>query len=299
MYDVDWDKEPLGKCPDEALAKKIGCSVATVRAKRLQRGIFFKRGRGPRRRDPTKQIDIDWDAQPLGKVKDEDLAKTLRVPRVQVMLARQTRKIPILGSLKFGTGRTRIDWDKEPLGEIPDKDLADKHGVSRQRIEQVRRARGIPSVQSVRIKEYERRLEESGLLGKLPDSAVAELTDVSQAVVSRFRKAKGIEPRGIESPTDWDTVGLGERPDVDISQELGVAYGTVMRNRQNRGIPPFPEARVGPKFIDWDKAPLGKKPDGEIARDFGVAPPSVINARRSRGIKRFQPPGRQRKRKGK
>ena len=61
-----------------------------------------------------KPDKIDWDAQPLGNVRDVSIAQELGVSASMVSRARRDR-----GIRKFG-----IDWDAEPLGKVNDVVLA-------------------------------------------------------------------------------------------------------------------------------------------------------------------------------
>ena len=80
---------------------------------------------------------IDWDAQPLGELRDEELAEKLGVGLTTVAIQRRARSIPPL--------RDRIDWDAEPLGKVVDRELAEKHGVTRSAVQTQRKRRGIPA----------------------------------------------------------------------------------------------------------------------------------------------------------
>jgi hypothetical protein len=79
---------------------------------------------------------------------------------------------------------------------------------------------------------------------------------------------------------DWDNVGLGERSDKSIAEEVGCNAGTVTYQRRKRSIPTF---RAGSKF-DWENIPLGKLPDRTIAQVYGMHWISVHRERTYRKI---------------
>lgn len=66
---------------------------------------------------PKKRFEIDWDAQPLGKLADMALARQLGCSHTLVWLERRKRKIPAFGTFP-------IDWTVQPLGQVPDVELA-------------------------------------------------------------------------------------------------------------------------------------------------------------------------------
>lgn len=83
----------------------------------------------------TKKLDIDWDAQPLGKESDSEIARRLGVWPSVVWRYRRERGIPPVSNY--------IDWDAQPLGEVPDTVLAERLGVSPQAVWSARKVRGI------------------------------------------------------------------------------------------------------------------------------------------------------------
>jgi len=85
-----WDLQPLGEMSDRKLAAIIGCSVATIRKKRLERGIVSF---GP----VKEQYDINWDEQPLGEMTDEALAQKLNVSKSAITYQRVKRNIKAFG----------------------------------------------------------------------------------------------------------------------------------------------------------------------------------------------------------
>ena len=134
-----------------------------------------------------KNCDIDWDAQPLGKIPDDELANELGVSLKDVIKARKERAIsavyvprhkinwseqPLgkeLDSIiaqRLGVDvkivskarndlkipRRTIDWDEQPLGKVSDRELADKLGVDRSSVSRARRVRGISAKASQKAK---------------------------------------------------------------------------------------------------------------------------------------------------
>jgi len=94
---VAWDDQPLGEVPDTELAKRLGVSNVAVGRARRRRGIpsfstsAFNEAGADRR---GGRVGIDWDAQPLGEMKDAELARRLGVHRSSVNSARRARGIP-------------------------------------------------------------------------------------------------------------------------------------------------------------------------------------------------------------
>jgi hypothetical protein len=79
---INWDEQPLGKVPDNKLAKLLGVDSSGVSAARRRRGI-----------KPFCVKRIDWDKQPLGEKKDKEIANSLNVSVQAVHQARQKRGI--------------------------------------------------------------------------------------------------------------------------------------------------------------------------------------------------------------
>ena len=84
--------------------------------------------------------------------------------------------------------------------------------------------------------------------------------------------------------TRWQIAKLGTISDAALSRKLGVCIGTVLKKRQELGIP----ASRPPKSINWTPAVivlLGKIPDGEVARIYGMNILSVYKKRVALGIR--------------
>lgn len=85
---------------------------------------------------------------------------------------------------------------------------------------------------------------------------------------------------------DWDAVDLGQRSDVEIAREYGVAVQVVWTARTRRGVAPCkPRSRVTP--VPWHTAGLGERPDSAVALDLGLPRRSVATERSRRGIPPF------------
>lgn len=69
---------------------------------------------------------IDWDAQPLGKISDYAIADRLGCQRSTVRRERNARGIAPF----VDTARRNIDWTIQPLGEMTDAALAKQLGVN-------------------------------------------------------------------------------------------------------------------------------------------------------------------------
>jgi transcriptional regulator with XRE-family HTH domain len=229
---------------------------------------------------------IDWNAQPLGRQSDCEIARRLGVSYTAVWLARQERGIPPFV-------RHPIEWDAQPLGEIPDPELAARLGVTVAFVQEQRSRRGIPSWRSA-IQRVDWRAQP---LGRVPDRVIATLLGLSARTVQEERLRRGIVAFG---RIDWDDQPLGREPDEALARRLGVTRRSVALQRRNRGIAPFGwhgvrrddivDRESDVDFddtgtpINWDRWRLGEIPDGELAEVLGVATSVVAQARLRRGI---------------
>lgn len=80
---IDWDRAPLGRVSDRAIASWSGACKHTVGSQRRKRNI-------PR----CRQGRINWSEEPLGEVPDTAIAAKLEVSVTCVAQARKVRKIP-------------------------------------------------------------------------------------------------------------------------------------------------------------------------------------------------------------
>ncbi|MET0343836.1 MAG: DEAD/DEAH box helicase [Polyangiales bacterium] len=168
---IDWATQPLGRAPDQIIARALGISRRTVSAAREQRGIapFM----------PASSRVVDWNAQPLGQVPDAQLARTLGVKPSYVVAARKRRNIPVLVV-------NPVDWDSQPLGRVPDGELAEKLGVDKRAVARARRKKGLAAMEPTIDWDAE------PLLGQVPDAELALKHGVSRGTVHSARVARGI-----------------------------------------------------------------------------------------------------------
>lgn len=139
---IDWNSESrLGVMNDTELALELGVTRQSVGCARRHRGIPPA---------PPLVPAIDWSTQPLGKVSDRALAKTLGLGQLVVRRAR--RKLGIAACLG-STSRKGILWDEQPLGRVRDVVLARELGVTPSTVTAARNRRGIPPFSRARKKE--------------------------------------------------------------------------------------------------------------------------------------------------
>jgi len=160
--DIDWDSQPLGRIPDTTIAAELGVAGPTVWEQRRKRGIP-PAPESTRRSSGRKQVDVDWDEQPLGELSDVVIAEVLGVASTTVRNARCCRGIPV--SPRGGRGKLPprraarsgnkpvVDWDSQPLGEVPDTAIAESLGVSCTTVGLTRKKRGIPVFRRRRLRQ--------------------------------------------------------------------------------------------------------------------------------------------------
>lgn len=91
---IDWDAQPLGEKMDTTIAADLGVAPSSVRNARRIREIPRYRAMPDDRPLPMGRKSIDWDALPLGKKKDAEIAQALGVTTAYVCVARNARGIP-------------------------------------------------------------------------------------------------------------------------------------------------------------------------------------------------------------
>lgn len=125
--------------------------------------------------------NIDWGAQPLGKVADTAIAAALGCSSPAVGLARRRRGIQAVH-------RQRPTCDPESfaasLGKRRDREIAAEHGLSEGQVSRARRQRGISSTRV----DWSRQP-----LGSVPDIVLARRHGVDNKVVAEARWRRGIE----------------------------------------------------------------------------------------------------------
>ena len=127
---------------------------------------------------------ITWDAQPLGRVPDQDLARRLGVTPGSVRQARYSRGIPAMP-------RGRVERLGAVIGEEPDAIVAHRLGLPEHCVRDARRRAGlrsrfnpaVPSVDWPAIRPH---------LGKMPDIELARHVGVSAAAIHAERVRLGI-----------------------------------------------------------------------------------------------------------
>jgi len=194
--------------------------------------------------------------------------------------------------------RKRRGWPEkwiDLLGRIPDSELARRAGVSRDTVMLERQWRGIESTQPHHA-PVEWTPERIALIGTASDSRLARTLGVSSDVVRRKRLMLGIPPfhpahLNLSNPaypwTPADLALLGQQPDPQMAERLGIHRNVVQQKRQEMGIPPFHQ----PHRLQWTAEMLellGKVPDKVFAKRFGVGLTTIYRKRLRRGI----PPSR-------
>ncbi len=178
--------------------------------------------------------DVDWDAQPLGKMADSALGIKLGVGPNAVAYQRNKR-----GIVPFNKRQT-IDWDAQPLGKTTDIKLARDLGVSVSTVSLQRNKRGIVSFHSHRRKgEIDWNAQ---ALGQMSDVDLSIQLKTRPHRVSYERRIRGIQPfhrnKVNDTNIDWDAQPLGEVSDRIIADKLGVSLERVRDVRVEREIEP-------------------------------------------------------------
>lgn len=138
--------------------------------------------------------------------------------------------------------------------------------------------------------------EKIALVGTASDSRIARMLGVARDVVRRQRLTLGIPPfhpahLNLSNPaypwTPADLALLGQQPDPQVAERLGVSQNAVQQKRQAMGIPPFHP----PHRWQWTAEMLellGKVPDEVLAKRFGIGLSAIYKKRLRLGI----PPSR-------
>lgn len=231
-----WGGQPLGLRPDVEIARNLGCGLdEVVEARRLlkippcQKRSFARR-------------DIDWDALPLGRVHDIVIAREAGVTEARIAQVRAERGIPLQVHLRR---RNKIDWSRYPLGKVPDTQVALMAGTSVVTVFRARARLGIDACTPYRRIDID---WDALPLGVRTDASIAREVGCSLGAVAYQRRKRGI-PRAPRSKhrvgdhsrraaADWDSVPLGDAPDEEIAERLGVSRAAVGQQRRRRGIPP-------------------------------------------------------------
>lgn len=215
----DWDNIPLGKEPDQVIAKRLGCSAKFVCTQRRKRGITRWR-----------PVPVDVTKLPLGKKTDKAIAKSIGVHPTYITKARAK-----LGIKAFK--RPKLGWaDKAPLGQLPDRVIAKKFSVSVESVRRARKERGIPPIKRGNDIDWDKQP-----LGELSDCEIARRLEVSVGWVRNARLKRGINTRAQHrNDVDWLKQPLGYERDSSIGKRLNVDRSVVASVRVARGIPVYP-----------------------------------------------------------
>lgn len=182
--DIDWTPAPPATISDEttqALATTLPLSVVGPAVRHVN-GADGDVWRAARPRSPEKRKKgVEWDAMPLGKESDTEIARSLGVSAVAVRHARKKKGIEAVGP----NAGYKIDWDAQPLGNVADSIIAKSLGVSKHVVFCARTKRGIPNY-------WERFDWDAQPLGKESDGVIAKRLGVSLMTVFKKRRERGI-----------------------------------------------------------------------------------------------------------
>jgi hypothetical protein len=165
--------EPCRQCGAEFTPKRNGnfCSVTC-----MTRAARWAKSGGPIRKF------INWDAQPLGRVADAEIARAIGCAPTAVSYARERRGIPPLRPQ-----RKRCDPSvfAAEFGTAHDREIAERHGVGLGQVTNARRKAGLPG--------HRISWDQVSELGTMPDIFVARKYGVDNKVVAEARWRRGIE----------------------------------------------------------------------------------------------------------
>lgn len=234
----------LGTQPDLPIAEKYSLSVSTIRRIRSNLGIgkFLKL---------ESKLTDDIVAL-LGKVSDNDLAKTSGLARTSIRKARVSRNIPAftgLHPIEIGhdtpkaCSNTPIPTTK--LDEVTmrlmawcsDIQLASHLGISKWQAKEIRHQHGM-------IKLCLRKTPPPTLfqdLGKKPDTTLAASHGLSIISIRSIRENLGIASYKKTNALLNENVitRLGSLPDNELAQQTGLTDKIIRTERVKRGIPPY------------------------------------------------------------
>jgi transposase-like protein len=102
---IDWSTVEWGNKTNAELARELGCTANTVAYRRKKLNIPYPDGKNF---DDRAAKGIDWDAQPLGKMSDAQIARDLGVHHTTVQLARKRRGIAPSGHKSISALREEV-----------------------------------------------------------------------------------------------------------------------------------------------------------------------------------------------
>lgn len=184
---IDWDAQPLGRVTDREIAEALGIDRMRVCRERKRRGIRY----APHARSHIAERegcrDIDWSAQPWGRMADGEIARALRVSTTTVRNARL--RLGHAPCTPPGQKPVDIDWDAVPLGRVSDREIARRVGCSSPTVMRERKRRGIAAAAQVGGIDWS-----AQPLGAVPDDDVARSVGTTVATVRWARISLGIAP---------------------------------------------------------------------------------------------------------
>jgi len=232
---------------DAALIARVASVLevrpSTLLGRWLLRAGFAWVGNGP-------GLDVDWDALPLGRKSDCEIADEtgLKVRKIERERNRRgvapyqgPRRRPTRGDrtpppwtaeqlheelgappLKNDHATHRVDWSRVPLGCTTDKEIARWLGVDPSTVVHARQARDVPRFEPV--------LWDQVPLGDTPDTVVAVWTGTTTAAVHRQRKKQGIPaaPRKKRRDVAGAVYKMNLDPRYLAPRELRLPDGTVV-----------------------------------------------------------------------
>lgn len=189
----------------------------------------------------TKDIAIDWDAQPFGRISDLQLAKHLGVSTTAVNHQRRKRGVDA-----FSTQwpKYSIDWSAVLFDLMTSTDIVKAFGVDLARVHRgralidkavKRRSNGSYVLRHYSPLDYDR-----AHLGKIDDRLLAFCLKVRVEEIVRQRDVRGIP----EYQVDFEALPLGNAPDGVIALNNRLHKLTVAEARFERGIAPFRATKV-------------------------------------------------------
>ena len=289
---VEWTEAMtalLGTDTDRAVAEELAVHPDSVRYRRMVLGIPAFRcelGRRRRRRVWSRPI-----VGLLGRVSDGEVARRLGVSRSAV-----ARRRVLLGIPPWRERAARVEWTEDKvalLGGRPDRDVAAQLGVSRSTVMRKRLALGIAPFE--RRKRAVARSAAVPALLRLPNSEAMRRGGIGEGALRRLRREYGIPaPR----PQSWRwapevIARLGQEPDTQIAEDLGVASQTVWAKRRRLGIAACRQRRrlyrlrgnEGKRELE---ARLAKVSDRKVAEEVGSSRSTVRRERLRVGLGSWQ-----------
>ena len=185
-----------------------------------------------------KKLAIDWEAQPLGKIKDEAIALDLGCCAKSVRAARIRLGIP-----SYATSRTAtIDAASDLLGTISDVAIARQLGVETRTVRARREKMGVAAAPREAYAAPRLEIPREAYLDGRTDAEIGTEYGCSARVSLARRNEYGLPCVTRRRGLDWGTVDW-TKTNREISEMLGCSPHTVVRNRATFAPP---ECRSGP-----------------------------------------------------